>query len=259
MTRVLQAFVVLTVFSGIGFGQTAEGLKIKVGDPVLNGKSLQPYTNEWRVSLRTPAGKETANAATWKDELKPVTRNGVACLERIQRATFRKDGKIAGTTETVNVFSRQTLAPVSRSYIRHASEPGQEENTRLEFDGLSVHLRQDSNGRVTDRNVQMSQLVFDFYGGMYGLLFAALPLRSGLHGELPSINESEPTMAWVPFTVTGQVQADAGSKGKLDTWVVESNTNLGPMKFWISKEAPYIIRLEFSDKSNGMKWTYSMV
>jgi hypothetical protein len=31
------------------------------------------------------------------------------------------------------------------------------------------------------------------------------------------------------------------------------------MKFWLSKRAPYIIRLEYTAKDNGYSWKYQMI
>jgi hypothetical protein len=115
------------------------------------------------------------------------------------------------------------------------------------------------DGKTTSQETKIDNGAFDFYGGLYGLLIVAFPLRPGFSATLPSVDEDTPTVSWMSFKVTGEDQADAGPKGSVSVYVVEADTNLGPMKFWLSKQAPYIIRLEYTAKDNGYSWKYQMI
>lgn len=66
--------------------------------------------------------------------------------------------------------------------------------------------------------------VYDFNGGLYGLLLAALPLRLGLDGSLPAVADKENTLTVEPFRVVRQEFVSAGSLGKVKAWVVERGT-----------------------------------
>ena len=239
--------------SGVG------SLRVSVGDPVMRVSVLRPYTNRWRVSLHGKDGKLLAETAVWTDELTAVRVNGASCFQRTQIATFSKDGAVVGKTETVNVFDAKTMAPVSRTFTRHASVPGQAEETRVQFKGGAVRFHRTLNGKEESSAADLPQAAFDFYGGMYGILIAPLPLREGLRFSLPSVGETAPTLSWVDFTVVGREDVDAGPRGRLKAWLVEADTESGPMKFWITNRAPYIIRLEYTMKDNGLLWTYAMV
>ncbi len=231
-------------------------LEVKVGDGRVKGAGLHPYANQWRVEVRNSHGKLLGLSAKWTDELRIVDIDSTKCLQRTQRAVFSKDGKEVGTTETVNVFDRNTMAPRSRHFAKHAVTPGQEEETRVEIAGRSVHWTRTAGGKSEDEMADLPEPVFDFYGGLYGLLFAALPLERGLSVEFPSLAEDGPRPTSVAMTVTGEEEMDAGHLGRRHAWIVESDTALGPMKLWISEEAPYILRLVYTAKDNGLTWTY---
>jgi hypothetical protein len=116
-----------------------------------------------------------------------------------------------------------------------------------------------ADGKTTSQKVKLDTPAFDFYGGLYGLLLAAFPLKPGFSATLPSVDEDTPTVSWLTFKVTGEEYADAGPKGRMRVYTVEAESNLGPMKFWLSRQAPYIIRLEYTAKDNGYTWKYQMV
>ena len=254
-----RAILLVFWFVQISVGlHAAEPIKIKVGDPAVSGRFLKPYKNLWRLSVRSANGKENPDAATWSDELRLVTVRGREIFERIQVAKFQKDGHEVATTETRNTFEPRTMAPISRSFTKRMVSGG-DESTTIEFHPLSVHLEQMKDGRATSRDVKIATPVYDFYGGLYGLLLVVFPLKQGYSAAFASLDEFTPTVSWTSFTVTGQENVQAGRSGTVMAWVVESNTNQGPMRFWLSKDAPYVIRLEFTDHDSGATWTYQMI
>src|SRR5439155_19781585 len=88
-----------------------------------------------------------------------------------------------------------------------------------------------------DRNV------FDFYGGMYGLLISTLPLADGYAAEIPAFDTDKMAIDWVPVRVKGRESIPAGMGKKTETWVVETPTKLyGRMTWWVTKEPPYVIK-----------------
>ena len=239
--------------------QQAAPVEVHVGDSMVDGSVLKPYKNQWQVSVTTPAGKQNPDAALWTDQLEFVKVDGRECLQRTQVATFKKNGEMVGKTTTVNIFNPKTLAPVSRSFTRHVEKSGTDESTHIEFHGRELHFEHAGDGKTDTEDVKLETPAFDFYGGLYGLLFSAMPLKIGFSATLPSIDEDAPTVSQVTLKVTGEDSVDAGPQGKVKTWVVEADSNLGPMKFWLSKDAPYIIRLEYTAKDNGYVWKYQMV
>ncbi len=259
MNRILSTFAIVSVLCGLGIAQDKAPIRVQAGDSILKDTALEPYKNQWRVSVTTPQGKQNPDAALWTDELEYVQINGRRLLQRTQIATFKQAGQIVGTTTTVNVFDPKTMAPVSRSFARHVSKTGAEDSTKIQFHDHALLFEHTADGKTTSQEVKLETAAFDFYGGLYGLLLSAFPLRPGFSVTLPSVDEETPTVSWLTFKVTGEERADAGPLGTMSVYVVEAESNLGPMKFWLSKKAPYIIRLEYTAKDNGYSWKYQMI
>ena len=259
MRRPLVLVFVLFALVACTAAEESAPVQVHVGDSMVNGAVLKPYKNQWQVSVTTPAGKENPDAALWTDELSFVKVDGHQCLQRTQVATFKQNGQVVGKTTTINVFDPKTMAPKLRSFTRHVEKTGADDSTHIEFHDLEVHFEHSGDGKIDTEEVKLETPAFDFYGGLYGLLLSTLPLKPGFSATLPSVDEDALTVSWVTFKVTGEDSADAGPKGKVKVWVVEADSRLGPMKFWLSQDAPYIIRLEYTAKDNGYTWKYQMV
>jgi hypothetical protein len=256
--RLVLVFALFTLVA-LAAAQQGAPVEVHVGDSMVNGGVLKPYKNQWQVSVTTPAGKENPDAALWTDQLEFVKIDGHQCLQRTQIATFKKDGAVIVKNTTVNVFNPKTMAPISRSFTSHLEKTGADDSTHIEFHDRELHFEHTGDNKIDTQDVKLDAPAFDFYGGLYGLLLSALPLKTGFFATLPSIDEDAPTVSSVTFKVTGEDSVDAGPQGKVKAWVVEADSSLGPMKFWLSKDAPYIIRLEYTAKDNGYIWKYQMV
>lgn len=108
--------------SSITAAQDTAPVKVNVGDSIVNGRMLRPYKNQWAMTMIKPDGTIIQDAGSWKDELAIVMVDGEACLQRTQLASFKKTtGEIVATTRNVNVFDKETFAPVSRLYEKHVA------------------------------------------------------------------------------------------------------------------------------------------
>jgi hypothetical protein len=256
--RLFSALVVLSSMTAFAWEQPTA--PISVGDPLVSGKNLQPYKNTWRMSVTKADGSTRADAGTWTDELQAVKCDDRDCFKRIQIAKMNgEDGKVRATTETINVFYADSLAPLLRSYTKKVPSKHINEATRVEFRGNNVVFEKTESGKRSKTSVSVPAPVFDFYGGMYGLLLSAFPLQEGYSATLSSADEFEAKVKDVTFTVLGKEAVDAGPSGRRDAWIVESNTDQGPMKFWLSAQAPYVIHLQFTNKQDNMRWDWTMI
>lgn len=256
--RPILAFALFSL-SALAVAENGAPVTVHVGDSMVNGTALRPYKNQWQVSVTTPAGKTVPDAALWTDQLEFIQLRGQQYLKRTQVALFHKDGQTIAKTTTINVFEPKTLSPISRTFQRHVDQSGDDDSTRIEFHGQTLHFEHTANGKTDSQDVKLQDSAFDFYGGLYGLLLAALPLKSGFSATLPSVDEDAPTLSWITYKVMGEDVTSAGPSGTVKTWIVEADTSLGPMKFWLSHDAPYIIRLEYTAKDNGYLWKYQMI
>ena len=232
--------------------------KIAVGDTVLDGSQLKPYKNAWKVVYAFP-GKQPFLVGVWTDELSEVEIGGKRLLKRTQTADYAKYHIV--TTYT-NVFDPRTMAPVSQDF--HRSDTG--EWAHREFDGSLVKYRRGESAdpaRTLSGELNLSHAPFDYNGGMYGVLLAALPLREGYKATFPSLSEDRDELEWVTITVGKPELVDAGPNKQVTAWPVDTEANYANKShsiFWISKEAPYVIQLVSTIP--GGKWvtvTMSMI
>src|SRR5262249_40512280 len=77
-------------FSSVGAQSIGTApLKVKLGDPIVDGSFLKTYKNAWKVVYAFP-GKEPFLVGTWSDELSAVDLNGRRLMKRIQVANYAK-------------------------------------------------------------------------------------------------------------------------------------------------------------------------
>ena len=94
--------------------------------------------------------------------------------------------------------------------------------------------------------VDLNEPVFDYTGGMYGVLLAALPLHEGLTTTIPTLSEDRDEPDRVLVKVGKQELVDAGPGKQVSAWRVdteENNANQSHSIFWVTKDPPYVIKL----------------
>jgi hypothetical protein len=223
--------------------------EVSVGDSMVSGAFIRPYRNLWKLNYRKPTG-ESMDAATWSDEVEEITLGSRHLLKRTQIAKYVNGG---GST-LINVFDAKTFEPVSRDFRRKNGM-----FNHVDFDRGSIRFeRAEAPGTDIKRGtVRLEKPVFDFYGGLYGLLIAGFPLKPGYSATLPSLDESTDDVRPATFKVLRREMVEAGPGQKVKAWVVECEDD-GMMTFWLTKEAPYVIRLVYVNRQ-GLVSTYSMM
>lgn len=73
----------------------------------------------------------------------------------------------------------------------------------------------------------MPRAVFDFHGGMYGILFAVQNLTLGATGALAAVSDVTNVYDVVPYKVVGRERIRAASRGDVEAWVVEVGDPVG--------------------------------
>src|SRR5256885_1603216 len=76
----------------------------------------------------------------------------------------------------------------------------------------------------------------------------------------PSYSEDEkPELVQrVRYKGIGRGKKEAGKAGKKGTWMGDCDSTIGHLKYWISETAPYIVRMDFTDKESRL-WTLTKV
>jgi hypothetical protein len=231
---------------------------VKVGDPSVNGTLLKPYKNAWKVVYEFP-GKEPFLVGTWSDELAPVEVNGARLLKRTQMADYAKYHVVS---TYVNVFDPKTMSPLSMDFKR--SDTG--EWAHRDFDKSLVKYRRSDPGdaeKTQAGQLELKEAVFDYNGGMYGVLLAALPLKEGYTTTIPTLSEDRDELERVAVTVGKQELVEAGPGKQVLAWRIDTEGNYANKShsiFWVTKDAPYVIKLvTIVPTGNWVTVTMSMI
>lgn len=221
---------------------------VKVGDAKLTGSQLRPYTNLWTMSQQKP-GRPSERAGTWSDSLEAINYEGRSAMKRTQIAKYDKKGI---QLTFVSIFDPKTMAPFSFDYSR--SDNGNIRHVEFRQENVTYRHTDSTDSKPEEATAKLDRQVFDFYGGMYGVLISTLPLAEGYTARIPALDTNTMAIDWVPVQVKGRETVDAGAGKKAETWVVETPTKLyGRMTWWVRKEPPYVIKavLEVPESEDG--------
>jgi len=232
LARLALSFAALAATPGLAQAPPA-GRLIAVGDGTITGAKLKPYSNAWMFSFVKDGRKR--DQGIWSDVLRYRDVDGKYLLERVQGMTYSN----GLSSVTINRFEPATLAPV---YSEQHTPDGK--MVKREFAGSHVELRFTKSPGASEEVTRTSlpSGVYDFNGGMYGMLIAAQPLRVGYAARIPTLGEFDNDLTSIPFRVVRRETISAGFKGRMGAWVVEVGGE-SPMTFWISDAPPYILRL----------------
>jgi hypothetical protein len=224
----------------------AEPTVLKLGDPAVSGSFLQPCTNKWSVTQVKPDGT-TKPVGSWTDEVKVEQLNGRAVIRRTQVANL-------GGVEVkyLNLVDQKTMAPISSE---QSSSQGLFEH--IDFDGTHVkykHTAKTGEASV-EKDIQVPMPLFQF-GGMFGMLVVTFPLHEGAVFKIANFEATQAGyVEWLTFTVRGKEMVPAGAGKKVEAWIVETEPKPGALlRFSLTKEAPYVIRLEQQKDGAVVRW-----
>jgi len=211
--------------------------RVEVGDAGVSGLHLKAYSNLWKFTQQKPGGVAVP-AGTWSDSLESVDFQGRPALKRTQIAKY--DKKSIQLT-LVSVFDPRTMEPLSFDYSR--SDNGNVRHVGFHHEIVTYRHTDVTGAKPEEATAKLDRPVFDFYGGMYGVLISALPLAKGYTTELPALDTNKMAVDWVPVRVKGRETIPAGPGKTAETWVVETPTKFyGRMTWWVRKEPPYVIK-----------------
>lgn len=226
---------------------------IHVGDGTLDGSALQPYDNVWQVNVRYTDGRRDERGLS-SDHVRYREIDGKRYLTRVEGTTSvvgavgaRPD---ATFSMTFNVFDPVTLAPLSG--YETASTNAWERNEFGARHVLRTSHPGTSSGAEVRATLELPEAVYDFNGGMTGLLLAALPLKVGYHATLPALGDNGFETAEV--RVVREETVSAGHLGSRRAFVVEIGAAPARSIYWISKAVPYVIKVEVRAPNAVASW-----
>ena len=227
------AFACMIIAGDVTQAATLPERVIAVGDGTISGARLKPYSNAWMFSFVKDGQRK--DQGIWSDVLRYRTVDGKRLLERVQGMTYPN----GLSSVTINRFDPTTLAP---AYSEQHTPDGKLVKRTFSGSHVELHLTKAPGDAEEVTRTDLPAPVYDFNGGMYGTLIAAQPLRVGYSGRIPAVGEFDNNFVSIPFHVVRREAIRAGFKGLVNAWVVDVGGD-SPMRFWISEDAPYILRL----------------
>jgi hypothetical protein len=201
---------------------------------VVSGARFHPYENLWKWALIKADGTVKPQG-TWSDKLEIDGDVG----RRTQEQRLPDGRKIV----TLNVFDLKTLRPLERDWRTFDGR-----HTHVVFDGHDIQrrtVRKAGEPEETTR-ASLAEDVYDFNGGMYGLLLRGFPLRDGFSATFAALAEDTNDVQHLKLVVRGRERVPGRGGAQVTAWRVEvPESDYGLMTFWLSDEPPYIIKLTF--------------
>jgi len=243
----LHSLLLASLLCTSALAQSPAPEKIVPGDVRVDGSFIRSATNAWKMTGTSPGGRRT-DGGIWKDRIEVLDRNGKAIVRRTQ-----VDSGPEGTTTFITETDRQSLTPI-RAEVTTPSGM----HRVLTFERDHVHVALTTPARSEEKDIPIAQPVFDFNGGLFGLLVDGFPLKEGFSAAFP-IFDPRSGVAWARYTVVGRERVASGKGRKTDVWTVEVQdpVRVTRMLFSLTKEPPYVIRLQ--EIGDGVFWTFDMM
>ncbi|MEP1093729.1 MAG: hypothetical protein ABJG78_01390 [Cyclobacteriaceae bacterium] len=206
---------------------------------VLDGSRITDYTNKWKVTFVDAEGKETPNKI-WTDCGQIISLDGKKYFHRVQDLY---DPQMNLQDTWINMVEHKTLVPVSFSTLNPTGG-----FAHYQFDGgkITGSTNQVTAGEVTEIDLALEEKVFDW--NLYGMLLVGLPFKNGLVVKLPFYAPQQDGLSWVTASVGDKESVKLADGKGIETWKVLTDQRL---TFWISEQAPYVIKLELQLQNNA--------
>ena len=214
--------------------------RVQVGDGTVDGSFIVAYTNKWRMEDISANGEHTPSG-TWTDKMELIKEDGKARLKRTQ-TVYSTEGEQQRVM--TDVLDHASLAPV-----RTEQRFGAAARMAIDFDGRHItgSVKQGESDPMT---FDVETDVEGFNWGIYGTLIVAFPLDLGYRASFPALTmgpggpAAGPVLKWLELEVMGREAIAAGAMGEVETWTVDVAQGPVTFRFWLSKNAPYIIMLK---------------
>lgn len=228
---------------------------VRVGDAVVDGSFIKPYTVTWQSTQTSPEGT-TQPGNTVKETVEFVEGRDGADLLKFAQAWYNPES-------TLLYINTQVADPKTLTQKKFHSLAPQGGIGHLDFDGLRIHgaaaYAPESEHVVFD--IELTEPLFA--DGLAGLFVAAFPLDEGYEAVAPGFGWggscSEPCLSWMQFRVVGREQVEVKNHGPMDTWVVEVGPQPGSgLRYWVTQEAPYFVKA-IARSGNGGTNTFEIL
>ena len=103
-------------------------------------------------------------------------------------------------------------------------------------------------------DVRLGQSVFDLFGGMDGLIAASISHREGETTCVRNYMASGDSAGVLALRVLRKERVEAGAGRFAEAYVVETDGENGPQRFWVTKTPPFVLKSEEVMLKDGKPW-----
>lgn len=228
---------------------------LRPGDRSVDGARIKPHTMKWRLTYQTPTGSPVSGGprrvAAWYDSVRRERVDGRTVLHRRQVLRAPTDSVL----EVIdNWVDPRTLAPIRTENRYPGNKLSRRDYHGTQVAGFDPDSTLPSGRKVVD--VTLAEPVFDFFGGLYDLLLAALPLRAGYAIRMPTDDGSADAgsaLQWTTITVVGRESIAVGDSSRPEAaWHVTTNrTAIGSFEFWIADRSRLMLKMWYIGPRGG--------
>lgn len=237
LTNCLFLLIYLIPFLGLAQQKNTASSKI-------DGSFIKPYTNQWKTTRVDKNGQKTLVYKRWTDYGQVIEMDGVKYFHRVQDL-YNATGQITDTW--TNLVEHKTLLPK----LSHRINPNGG-FFHFEFTSNAIKGRKSKTpqgGESTQVAFTLDKPMYDWT--LYGMLLVGLPFKANTSHSLPHMNFQTGKEDELKATIKGQEIVKASPGKKVKAWRVETNKG---MIFWLTKKAPYVIRLEYTVGEAVLIW-----
>ena len=231
---------------------------LKPGNGAISGAFLTPYVREAQQITTEPGGRVINARPRWHDELSIIDVDGRKLMRRIWKVVA-----FTGAVHAVDtvLFDPASLAPVYNSewvqgtvawQRRYDGERVSGQKLAATAGGLGIGAQ--PGDPLVRLDMSLPGAVFDLFGGMDGLIAAAIDWKPGACVAIPIFDPSKNSLRSLELRVTGQEMVEAGRGKLVNAWIVTFDGLNGPMRLWVNRQAPFTYKSEEILLRDGKPW-----
>jgi len=232
---------------------------MRLGDGTISGSRVKPFQVAWRSTFY-PDNGPPITGGLWEQALRVDEIDGRKVLVRTTGGVVygHASHKILGYIAHIALLDPETLAPIRSEHrdFDGSTDTYIVNGTHVEWH----HKAADAAAKEEVHDFDTPVPAYDFAGAIIPFYLRALPLKVGYSGVIPEIGDPDHPLRGLPFKVVRRERISAGTRGMLDTWVVECpDPTAGMLHFWLSEKYPFPIRMAIPAVPGTPRQTYDLV
>ena len=220
----------------------SDTIKVTASNQLIDGSFIESYTNRWSVYFVDSSGNRVQNRH-WTDYGNVIELNNNYFLHRVQDL-YGPDWSFQSSW--TNVVDHSTLLPWK---FYTTSVNGQSLFYHFEENQVIFQSNSYAEYKWTSDTSSLRHKVYDW--NLFGMLLVGLPFNVGNTYEIEFFDPVQKRIATLFATI--EKQEDLTNQGGMPFTTHKFVTNQN-LKFWVTKEAPYVIQAELQLPNGTLFW-----